>query len=86
VFAAIRRVVQLAPGVVPGTAGETTYLIARAALNQVAAAFAVREGSMTDLHDPKRIDTIGWLFATFVVVVTAIAAIVTVSHIVGSAS
>jgi hypothetical protein len=44
---------------------------------------------MTDLHETsnlKRIDTIGWLFATFVVVVTAIAAIVTVSHIVGPAS
>ena len=46
---------------------------------------------MTHLHEtsnPKRtaqIDTIGWLFATFVVVVTAIAAMVTVSHIVGPA-
>ena len=45
---------------------------------------------MTDLHEtnPKRtaqIDTTGWLFATFVVVVTAIAAMVTVSHVVGPA-
>jgi hypothetical protein len=50
-------------------------------------AFVVREGSMTDLHEtnPKRtaqIDTIGWV----IVVVTAIAATVTVSHIVGPAS
>jgi hypothetical protein len=56
----------------------------------VKAAFVVREGSMTDLHEtnPKRtaqIDTIGWLFAALVVVVTAIAATVTVSHIVGPA-
>jgi hypothetical protein len=45
---------------------------------------------MTGLHEtnPKRtaqIGTIGWLFAAFVVVVTAIAATVTVSHIVGPA-
>jgi hypothetical protein len=38
----------------------------KAAFNQVVAAFVVREGSMTDLHEtnPKRtaqIDTIGWL-------------------------
>jgi len=63
----------------------------KAAFNQVVAAFVVREGSMTHLHEtsnPKRtaqIDTIGWLFAAFVVVVTAIAAMVTVSHIVGPA-
>ena len=61
----------------------------KAAFNQVVAAFVVREGS-TDLHEtnPKRtaqIDTIGWLFAAFVVVVTGIAATVTVSHIVGPA-
>jgi hypothetical protein len=62
----------------------------KAAFNQVVAAFAVREGSMTDLHEtsPKRTaqtDTIDWLFAAFIVVVTAIAAAVTVSHIVGPA-
>ncbi len=62
----------------------------KAAFNQVVAAFVVREGSMTDLHEtnPKRtaqIDTIGRLFAAFVVVVTAIAATVTVSYIVGPA-
>ena len=33
----------------------------------------------------KKIDTMGWLFAAFVVVVTAIAAMVTVSQVVGPA-
>jgi hypothetical protein len=59
-----------------------------AALNHVAAAFAVQEGSMHKTSNPKRtaqIDTIGLLFVGFVVVVTAIAGVVTVSQIVGLA-
>ena len=54
----------------------------------MAAAFAVQEGSMHKTSNPKRtaqIDTIGLLFVGFVVVVTAIAGMVTVSQIVGPA-
>jgi hypothetical protein len=54
----------------------------------VATAFAVQAGSMHKTSNPKRvaqIDTIGLLFVGFVVVVTAIAGMVTVSQIVGPA-
>jgi hypothetical protein len=59
-----------------------TYLMLKAA-PRVAAPFVVREVSMTDLSetsDPPeskaQIDTVGWIFAAFVVVITAIAAMV----------
>jgi hypothetical protein len=54
----------------------------------VAGAFAAQEGSMRKTSNPKRtaqIDTIGLLFVGLVVVVTAIAGIITVSQIVGPA-
>jgi hypothetical protein len=96
IFTAIRRasswVVQLVPRRV-GWNGWRIYIFNSEGRPQSAAAvFTVQEGSMIDLHktsNPKRtaqIDIIGWLFVAFVVVVTAIAGMVTVSHIVGSAS
>jgi hypothetical protein len=94
IFAAILRasswVVQLVPRRV-GWNGWRIYIFNSEGRPQSAAAvFTVQEGSMTDLHktsNPKpQIDIIGWLFVAFVVVVTAIAGMVTVSHIVGSAS